>query len=202
MNVNFYIRLKLSFSNYYEVNSLHEIETRIIDIDIEDIRKKLLSIKAVKVKQEHQINNIYDFSDRRLLNEKGYARIRIVEDELNNKNLCYMTVKKLISQEKYKVMDENEVLINDAVEGENIFKALGLHLVESIKKYRESYKYKDTLVEIDVNDKSFCPFPYIEIETNSEEQLEEVVNLLGYSLEDTTSKTIYELLQNKGIRGL
>jgi adenylate cyclase class 2 len=113
-----------------------------------------------------------------------------------------MTVKKLISQEKYKIMDENEVLINDAIEGENIFKALGLHLVQSIKKYRESYKYKDTLIEIDINEKSFCPFPYIEIETNYEEQLKEVVTLLGYSIEDTTSKTIYELLQNKGIRGL
>lgn len=181
---------------------MREIETRIVDIDVEDIRKKLLNINAVKVKQENQINNIYDFSDKRLLTEKGYARIRIVEDELNNKNLYYMTVKKLISQEKYKIMDENEVLIDDAQEGENIFKALGLHLVQSIKKYRESYKYKDTLVEIDINDKSFCPFPYIEIETNCEEQLKEVVNLLGYSLEDTTSKTIYELLQNKGIRGL
>jgi adenylate cyclase, class 2 len=176
---------------------VQEIETRIIDINVDDIRKKLLSMNAVKVKEENQINNIFDFSDRRLLNEKGYARIRIVEDNLRNEKHYYMTTKKLISQDKYKVMNEHEIEISNPVDGENIFKSLGLKLVESIKKYRESYKYKNTLVEIDINEESFCPFPYIEIETSYEEELKEVVELLGYTLEDTTSKTIYEILEDR-----
>lgn len=180
-----------------------EIETRILDIDIDDIKDKLSSLNCIKVKDENQINNIYDFSDRRLLNAKGYARVRIVEDRLNNKTQYYMTTKKLVSQEKYKVMDENEVEVDNAVSAENILKALGLELVQSIKKHRESFQYKNTLVEIDVNDKSFCPFPYLEIETNDEKELKEVVELLGYSLNDTTSKTIYEILGERGyVKGL
>lgn len=179
---------------------MQEIETRILDIDIEEIRQKLKSLNANKVKEENQINKIFDFPDRRLLNGKGYARIRIIEDKLNNKTIYYMTTKKLISQEVYKVMDENEIIIDDAVTGEGIFKALGLELVEAIKKYRESYQYKNTLVEIDINDKSFCPFPYIEIETAYEDELKEVVSLLGYTLNDTTSKTIYEILKERGIK--
>lgn len=178
---------------------MKEIETRILDIDIEHIRSKMKEISAVKVKEENQINNIYDFPDRRLLNTKGYARIRIVEDNLINKNFYYMTTKKLLSQEKYKVMDENEVTISDASTGEKIFISLGLELVQSIKKYRESYKYKNTLIEIDINDENFCPFPYIEIETNDEEELKEVVDLLGYTMSDTTSKTIYEILGDRGL---
>lgn len=55
------------------------------------------------------------------------------------------------------------------------------------------------LIEIDVNDKSFCPFPYLEIETTSEEKLETVVKLLGYTLEDTTSQTIYDILSERGL---
>ncbi|MCY6483193.1 CYTH domain-containing protein [Clostridium aestuarii] len=180
---------------------MKEIETRIIDIDIDDIRKKLLKINAVKVKQQDQVNNIYDFSDRRLLNNKGYARIRIVDDKLKNCTYCYMTTKKLLSQEKYKIMEEHEIQISNSIEGENIFQALGLKLVESIKKYRESYKYKNTLIEIDINEKTFCPFPYIEIETSNEDELKEVVTLLGYTLENTTSKTIYEIInERKNIR--
>jgi adenylate cyclase class 2 len=66
---------------------------------------------------------------------------------------------------------------------------------QCIRKYRESYKYKDSLIEIDINDKSFCPFPYIEIESPNEKELEEIVHLLGYSIEDTTSKNIYELIK-------
>jgi adenylate cyclase class 2 len=69
-------------------------------------------------------------------------------------------------------------------------------------KYRESYRYKSTLIEIDINEKGFCPFPYIEIETACEEELKEVVELLGYSMEHTTSKTIYEILKDRGVKGL
>ena len=175
------------------------MELRIIDIDIEDIRRKLLTINAPKVKQENQINNIYDFSDKRLLNNKGYARIRTIQNQLTNATVHYITTKKLISQEKYKIMDEHESEIKDEVAAKGIFESLGLELIQSIKKYRESYKYKNTLIEIDINDKEFCPFPYIEIESEDESEIEEVLTLLGYCLEDTTSKTIYEILNSKKV---
>lgn len=178
---------------------MRELETRIIDIDLDNIRTTLSNLNAKNVKKENQINNIFDYPDRRLLDAKGYARVRTVEDLLNNKTVYFMTTKKMLSQEKFKVMEENETVIEDGSTGEKIFKALGLELVQSIKKYRESYQYKNTLVEIDINDPSFCPFPYIEIETTSETELEEVVKILGYTLEDTTSKTIYEILADKGI---
>lgn len=181
---------------------MQELETKILDIEVETIRAKLISLKTTKVKMENQINKIYDFPDRRLLNKKGYARIRIVEDMLNNKTINYITTKEMISQDKYKVMNEHETIIESSFEGEEIFKVLGLELVQTINKYRESYKYKNTLIEIDINDKSFCPFPYIEIETAYEEELEEVVKLLGYKLEDTTSKSIYEILSGRGVKGL
>lgn len=177
---------------------MQEMETRIIDIDVDNIRKIATNIGAIKVKEENQINNIYDFENRRLLEKKGYARIRIVEDLLHNKTICYMTVKKMLSQEKYKIMEEAETEILNSDMGSAIFKSLGLNLIESIKKYRESYKYKNTLIEIDINDKKFCPFPYIEIESTSEKEIEEVVTLLGYTMKDTTSKNIYEILGEKG----
>ena len=179
---------------------MKEIETRIIKINVKEIRKKLLNLGAIKVKEENQINNIYDFPDKELLNNKGYARIRYIKDIIKNEEHCYMTVKKLISQDKYKIMEENEAEILDPKEGENIFKALGLELIESISKFRESYKYKETLVEIDINDKSFCPFPYIELESNNEDEVKELVALLGYSMDDTTSKTIYEILKEEKVK--
>lgn len=178
---------------------MQELETRIVDIDVENIRSILLSNGAQKVKVEDQINDIYDFEDGRLLEKKGYARIRTVNDMLNNKIVYFMTTKKMLSQERFKVMEENEVIIDNKKAGEGIFKSLGLVLKESNKKYRESYKLNDCLIEIDINDKSFCPFPYLEIETTSEEKLEIVVKLLGYTLEDTTSQTIYDILSERGL---
>jgi len=178
---------------------MQELETRIIDIDVEAIRNILLANGAENVKREDQINDIYDFEDGRLLAKKGYARIRTVNDMLNNKIVYFMTTKKMLSQERFKVMEENETIIDDKQMGEGIFKSLGLVLKESNKKYRESYKLYDCLIEIDINDKSFCPFPYLEIETTSEDKLEKVVKLLGYTLDDTTSQTIYDILTQRGL---
>lgn len=178
---------------------MQELETRIIDINVQNIRNILLSNGANKVKVEDQINDIYDFEDGKLLEQKGYARIRTVNDMINNKVVYFMTTKKMLSQERFKVMEENETIIENKQAGEGIFKSLGLILKESNKKYRESYTLYDCLIEIDINDKSFCPFPYLEIETTSEEKLEKVVTLLGYTLEDTTSQTIYDILSQRGL---
>lgn len=174
---------------------MKELETRIIKIDVANIRNILIENSAIKVKEENQTNDIYDFEDGRLLADKGYARIRTIDDLLNKKIVYYMTTKKMLSQGRFKEMEESETIIEDKKAGEGIFLSLGLKLKESIKKYRESYKLEDGLVEIDINDTSFCPFPYIEIETDSEEKLERIVKLLGYTMEDTTSKTIYELIE-------
>ncbi|MGL5648465.1 MAG: class IV adenylate cyclase [Clostridium sp.] len=171
-----------------------ELETRIIDIDVTLLRLKLSSLNAKKVKMEDQINDLYDFEDGSLLKDKGYARIRTVYDNLNNKEIIFMTTKKLLSQDTFKVMEENEVIVDNKVMAEGIFKSLGLKLTQSIKKYRESYKLENGLVEIDINDTAFCPFPYIEIETDSIEHLEKIVSLLGFSMKDTTSDTIYNLI--------
>ncbi len=178
-----------------------EIEVRILDVDICEVKNNLLKNSAVLVKKENQINKLFDFDDGRLLKQKGYARIRIVEDFLLNENRYYMTTKKNISKDndKYKIMDECEVKIEDNVLGEKIFNSLGLKLTHTIKRYRESYKILNVLVEIDVNDKDFYPNPYIEIEGDSKEDIEKVVKILGYTMKDTTSKNIFDIIKDKKI---
>ena len=174
---------------------MKELETRIIKIDVANIRNILIQNGAKKIKEVNKVNDIYDFEDGRLLAKKGYARIRTIDDLLNKKIVYYMTTKRMLSQGMFKEMEENETIIEDKNAGEAIFASLGLVLKESINKYRESYEIDGSLVEIDINDTSFCPFPYIEIETDSEQKLEQIVKLLGYTMEDTTSKTIYQLIE-------
>lgn len=182
---------------------MKELETKIFNVNVEKIRNSLISFGCKNVKKENQINNIFDFPDRTLLDKKGYARVREVEDLLDGTNHYYMTTKKMLSQDRFKVMEENETEVYDVDAAKAIFESLGLVLFESIKKYRESYKYKNSLIEIDINDPSFCPIPYIEIEAPDENELKEIVEILGYTMEDTTSKTIYELIGgNDKLKGL
>ncbi len=177
-----------------------ELEVKILDIDIPKVRETMRQNGGVLVKNEMQENYIHDFPDRRLLSVKGYARIRSVKDISTGKETVFMTTKRLISREVFKKMEEYETIIDDKETGLGIFQALGLELIENIRKSRESYQYKNTLVEIDVNDPSFVPFPYLEVESHSEEELKEVVELLGYTMEDTSALSIYEILASRGIK--
>lgn len=176
-----------------------EMEVRILDVNVDEIRNKLLENSAVLVKKENQINKLFDFENGSLLKQKGYARIRIVQDMVEQKNFYYMTTKRNVSKNdgRFKVMDECEIEINDSSIGEKIFKSLGLILNHEIKRYRESYKICNVLVEIDINDKNFYPNPYVEIEGDSKENIENVVKILGYTMEDTTSKNIFDIIKDK-----
>ena len=133
---------------------MKELETRVVDIDVDDIRNKMESLGAIKVKSEDQVNEIYDFEDGRLLDNKGYARVRTTTDRLTGKETVFMTTKKMLSQGTFKVMEENETIVEDGEMAKKIFKSLGLVLQESISKYRESYKLNDSLIEIDINDRA------------------------------------------------
>ena len=43
---------------------MKELETRIIDIDVEKLRETLSNLGAENVKRENQTNDIFDFPDR------------------------------------------------------------------------------------------------------------------------------------------
>jgi adenylate cyclase class 2 len=176
-----------------------ELEVKILDIDLEHIRRVMEEAGAALVKDEQQDNLIYDFPDRRLLKAQGYARIRVVEDHRTKKVDVLMTTKRLISRDVVKRMEEFETPVSDRETGEGIFKALGLELIQNIRKTRESYQVKNSLVEIDINEKEFVPFPYLEVESPTVEELEEIVALLGYTMADTSSKSIFQILEERGL---
>ena len=179
---------------------MNEIEVKILEIDIPEIISQLEKHNLTRVKDEAQVNTIYDFHELSLLSKKGYARIREVTDRTTGAKNVYMTVKKMISQEKYKEMEEYETEIKDAEAGHHIFKALGLICRKILIKDRISYRYKSTLVEIDNVSHSEYPFPLLEIETQNESELKEVVELLGYTMADTTSKTMTEIVHDKQLK--
>ncbi|NLB22929.1 MAG: CYTH domain-containing protein, partial [Clostridium sp.] len=61
---------------------MKEIEVKVLDIDKAAVIGKLEKMGCQLVKDEAQVNTIYDFPDLRLLKKKGYARIREVRDHL------------------------------------------------------------------------------------------------------------------------
>jgi adenylate cyclase class 2 len=179
---------------------MSEIEVKILNIDVLKLRNKLINLNAKLVKKEKQFNYIYDFEgDTLKKNHKGYCRIRKSESLIDGSVKYFLTLKKMISQEKYKEMIEEETEVYNFEAMQNILKELGLYVRHANTKMRESYELDGILYEIDEWDKDFFPAPYLEVEAESEEKLLQGINLIGYTIKDTTSKTIDELRKEPGI---
>jgi adenylate cyclase class 2 len=78
---------------------MREREIKVLNIDKEEIEKKLIDIGAVLVKDEDQINYRFDTDDCYLKNtHKGYLRIRIVKNNLSGETKSIMTFKRSIKK--------------------------------------------------------------------------------------------------------
>lgn len=177
---------------------MKELEVKVLDIDLEKLKEKLLSIGAKLNKKEKQINTIYDYEDNSFeTDENGYIRIRETEDIMKKIKKIYFTIKKVISNDGIKEYEETEVEVSSKYELEKIlcfFKIYKKHVGE---KYREEYLYENIKYHIDIWDRKTVPFPYLEIEVEEKKDLKKALNVIGYSEEDISLKTIKELKEGE-----
>lgn len=181
---------------------MSEIEVKVLNIDVDDMREKLKSLGGKLVKNEYQVNYMYDFPDNSLENNyRGYCRIRQVDNLIDGTTKYILGVKKMISQVGFKEMEEHETEVSNILETQKILEELGLYnkYKPARSKHRESYELDDSLYEIDILDKEIYPNPYLEIEAKDKEALIKAIEKIGYKLEDTTSKTLKELREDLGI---
>jgi adenylate cyclase class 2 len=172
---------------------MKEIEVKVLKIDKSEIISKLKELGAVKIKDEYQYNYVFDREDRFLKKEyNGYLRIRKTVSQ-NNKEEIELTLKRNISNSKFRENIENNLIINNVEEGIKILEALGYKMIHKGEKKRDSYKYESIMFEIDTWDKETYPYTYLEIEVEKEEDLKKAVKILGLNNKDVTKKSIEEL---------
>jgi len=148
-----------------------EYEAKFLNINVAQIRKKLLSSGA---KLEHKVIKFYRVvftrcSDKENPPVKGFVRIR------NEGKKITMTVK---TYKDPKFPDEYEISINeDFNTGINFLKSIGINQ----KAFQESYREKWThplAHEITIDILPGLPL-YMEIDCTSEENLNKIIKLLG-----------------------
>jgi len=175
---------------------LREIEVKVLDINKEEIKDKLINIGAKLVKDEYQYNYIFDTEERYLKsNYNGYLRIRKTISK-EGKEKINLTLKRNIPNKKIRENIENSIVIDNVEEGMKILEVLGYKLINKGTKHRKSYKYSKFLFEIDEWDKKTYPKPYLEIEVKKEKDLEEALEILNIDKEKTTNKSIEELRED------
>ncbi len=177
---------------------MDEIEVKVLNIDKEEIQKRLVKIGATLLKDEEQTNIRFDTEDKYLKNKyKGYLRIRITKNNLTGETINTLTLKKNISRDEFRVNEELETEILNVSEAVKILEALKYYPKVPGKKQRISYVYEGILFEIDEWDKDIYPRPYLEIEVTKKSDLERAIELLNIDRKNITAKSIDELIKEK-----
>ena len=154
-----------------------EYELRVLEVDKEDVIKTLKKIGAKFSWDQIQRRYVYDFMPKI---DGKWIRLR------TNGIKTTLTIKDIVSS-KIDGTRELEVEVDDFDTTNSILNELGY----VPKGYQENRRCQYILddVEIDIDDWPYLP-TYLEIEGPSEERVYEVLELLGYSEKDTTTRDV------------
>ncbi len=176
---------------------MKEIEVKILEVDGEEIEKRLLELGAKKTLDGEIDAVFFDTPDFRLKNEKSILRLRTYGSKV------FLTYKKAVSNKNVKVRDEYETEVSDFETTQNILKRIGLvpRDVEGVtRKHRVSYQLEKTHFELDKYDDEKIPL-LLEIEAPEEETVYEYAKKLGFEKKNcnawTASKVIKHYTERK-----
>lgn len=165
----------------------HEIEVKILDINVVDIIKKLEKIGAKKI-AEKNFKRIVFSKPNSIKPLIKWIRLRTDGKKTTIAYKC--------RKDNSMKTEEIEIEISDFETGKKILQKTGL--VQNIyeENKRIEYQYQGITFDLD-----FWPKlkPYLEIEAETEEQVKQGVKLLGFSMKQTTTKTTQEIYKENGI---
>ena len=159
---------------------MKETELKILEINVKDIRKKLLSHGATKTETVNIHALHFDYPDLRLKKNKELLRLRKVGERTE---LCFKSKSKA---GKFRNADEIQSEVDDFESTTELFQRLGFIIRSETKKTRESYQNGKVHFEIDTLPN--IP-PLLEIEGPSEEEIQKWVEKLGYRMAQTSTMT-------------
>ncbi len=159
----------------------HEIETKVLGIDAESIKQKLISLGAEKIQETRLIVDWYRIKGIKEGEDPWFLRIRSNSEGLHE--VTWKAKSDIIgTARKHKEINFN---INEPEKLADLFEELGLEQYAHQEKDRTSFTLKDWQFDIDQYPKMPA---YMEIEGASEESVNEAIKLLGLENNKTWAK--------------
>ena len=168
----------------------------------EDTKKELKKIiKYDNLSCLCEKDNLLDYLDNDKLvefinkyhnNSKKWIRVRQTNDKST------IAVKHILAPNETNIqqMLETEIEVPSIKEANNLLEALGFAYKSYQEKERITYVLGD--YELDIDTWPGIP-TYVEVEGKSESDLENILNVLGYKMEDTVSCTADEIYEKYGL---
>lgn len=162
-----------------------EYEVRVLEIDVETIIQKLESVGAEFQWDHLQKRYVYDFIPKI---DGKWIRLRTNGDKTT------LTIKNIVSS-RIDGTQELEIEVDDFAKTNLILNELGF----VAKGYQENRRRQYLLdgVEIDIDSWPLIP-TYLEIEGKSEDDVYRVLEKLGISKEEVTSRDVDGIYQDYG----
>lgn len=158
-----------------------EIETKVLDIDIENIKAKLVALGAEKSAENRLVVDWFRFKGEKSGEEQWFLRIRTYSDGRNE--VTWKAKSDILGTAR-----RHKEINFDIVEPEklaDLFEEIGLEKYAHQEKDRTSFTYKDWQFDID----QYPRMPaFVEIEGKSEEHVKEAMTLLGLENNRTWAK--------------
>lgn len=171
-----------------------ELEIKVLNIDIEEMQKKLKQKGAEFIGVEIQTNHTFSPKNSNEFSN-GYLRIR--EKTLNDKKeATELTFKESVdNKDNIRVNNEYTTTIDSISNMIKILEEIGLVERYVGDKKRISYIYKGQRFDIDIWSKNVYPYPYMEIEFTNVNLIEEILDEFEIDRKNVTSESINELIE-------
>lgn len=170
-----------------------EIEGKIININKQEIEKRLISLGATKIFEGEVYSLYFDYPDRVLKKHGKTLRLRKIGREII---LTLKTSGEPGDQESnLKIRNEYEVKLSDFENTKKILENIGLSIWLELKKHRTSYILDTVRFEIDKYQGEYSYIPQLlEIEGPNMETIYKYVELLGFNKKDCKPWTFEDLI--------
>jgi adenylate cyclase, class 2 len=165
-----------------------EIETRFLEINKDELVKKLVSLGAIDKGEEKLEEIIFHAADGSWIGKRKFVRLRQTKDKIK------LTYKENVEQAVDSAR-EIELEISNMEKCSKFFEKIGLRTMRRLEKYRHTLELGDVTVDID----SWPKIPaYVEIEGPSVESLKNFCNQLGLDWEKRFDGDAREVFRHYG----
>lgn len=181
-------KLKLLF---FEIDNLLSKKDKLELINIIDFDNFTQLLEKDDILEILNKKEVMEFLKKFHNNSKKWIRLRQTNDTTT------LTVKHILADDGSDIqqMMETEMIVPSIKEANDFLEALGY----SHKSYQEKRRISYILEEHEIDIDTWPGIPtYIEIEGEDEQDLEKILNLLGYTIKDTVSCTADEIYKMNG----
>jgi adenylate cyclase class 2 len=173
---------------------MNEIEFKILEVNREELEKKLFELGAKKIFDDVLEAFKIDSESDTLKNQQSLLRLR--KQGENN----VITFKKILDKDdNVKTANELEVSFSDMNTMKKIFENLGFVIKGPFRKHRVSYKIAEADVRFDfdkyLDDQEHVP-EFLEIESEDKEKIFKYAELLGFAKDDCKGWSGFDVVKH------